>query len=129
MLNFLNQFCTYWGICYDQLKQILQIWTLLNSEASIIIKWFNFALLQSRTRAITKWDDDDDEFFLWYGWPMKGVKSYFQSRSLSEILTISNLWHTTSRIWTCAEPEFRLWWMKLCSSDIHCTTVTESGNS
>ena len=29
---------------------------------------------------------------------------------LSEILTISNLRHAASRIWTCAEPEFRLCW-------------------
>ena len=27
------------------------------------------------------------------------------------------------KIWTCAEPEFRLCWMKLCSSGNHYTTV------
>ena len=26
-------------------------------------------------------------------------------------------------IWTCTEPEFRFWWMKLCSSDNHNTTA------
>ena len=26
-------------------------------------------------------------------------------------------------IWICTEPEFRLWWMKLCSSDNHNTTA------
>ena len=67
-------------------------------------------------------DDDDDELFLWYGWQMKGLYPYFQPGPLSEILTISNLQHATSRIWTCAEPEFRLCWMKLCSSDNHYTT-------
>ena len=36
--------------------------------------------------------------------------------------TISNLRHVASRIWNCAEPEFGLCWMKLCSSDNHCTT-------
>ena len=36
-------------------------------------------------------EDDDDELFLWYGWPTKGVKSYFQLRPLLEILTMSNL--------------------------------------
>ena len=41
----------------------------------------------------------------------------------SEILTIANLRHATSRVWTCAEPEFRLSWMKLCSSDNHYTTA------
>ena len=69
-------------------------------------------------------NDEDDELFLWYGWSAKGVYPYFQSRPLSEILTIVNLWHVTSRIWTCTEPEFRLRWMKLCSSDNHYTINT-----
>ena len=38
---------------------------------------------------------------------------------MSEILTIANLRHATSRAWTCAEPEIRLCWMNLCSSDNH----------
>ena len=42
---------------------------------------------------------------------------------MSEILTIANLRHAASRVWTCAEPEFRLSWMKLCSSDNHHTTA------
>ena len=49
--------------------------------------------------------------------------SYNQPRPLSEILTIANLRHAVSRIWTCAETEFRLSWMKLCSSDNHYTTA------
>ena len=67
-------------------------------------------------------DDDDNELFLWYGWPTKGVKPYFQPGPLSEILTIANLWQAASRTWTCAEPEFRLYWIKLYSSDNHYTT-------
>ena len=39
---------------------------------------------------------------------------------LSEIFTIVNLRHSASRIWTCAEPDFRISWMKMCSSDNHC---------
>ena len=31
-----------------------------------------------------------------------------------------------SRVWTCAEPEFKLSWMKLCSSDNHGATYIES---
>ena len=38
---------------------------------------------------------------------------------LSEIFNIANYRHAASRIWTCAEPQFRLRWMKLCSSDNH----------
>ena len=47
-------------------------------------------------------DDDDVELFLWYGWLTKGVESYFQPGSLSEILTITNLWIAASKIWTYA---------------------------
>ena len=60
-------------------------------------------------------EDDEDELFLWYG--------YFQPGPLSEILTILNLQHAASRIWTCAEAEFRLCWMKLCSNDNHYNTA------
>ena len=41
---------------------------------------------------------DDDELFLWNGWPMKGVKPYFQLGPLSEILTIIYLRLAASRI-------------------------------
>ena len=42
---------------------------------------------------------------------------YFQPGPLSEILTIANLWHAVSKVWTCAESEFRLCWTKLYSID------------
>ena len=48
-------------------------------------------------------NDDDEELFLWYGWPTKEIRD---QGSLSE--TIANLRHAARRIWTCAEPEFRL---------------------
>lgn len=35
----------------------------------------------------------------------------FQLGRLSEILTIANLQYTSSRIWICTEPEFRLCWI------------------
>ena len=44
------------------------------------------------------YDDEDDELFLWYGWPM-------------------------SKILNCTEPEPKLSWIKLCSSDNHYTTA------
>ena len=53
----------------------------------------------------------------------KALYPYFQLKPLSKILTIVNLQHAASKIWTCAEPEFRLSWMKLCRSDNHCTTA------
>ena len=45
---------------------------------------------------------------------------------LPEILTIANLWHAVSRIWTCAEPDFRRSWLKLCNSDNHYMTVPQN---
>ena len=38
---------------------------------------------------------------------------------------IANLWHSMRRVWTCTEPEFRLSWMKLCSSHNHYTMVPQ----
>ena len=55
-------------------------------------------------------NDDDDELFLCYGWPTKGIWPYFQLGPLSEILNMANLRHAPSRVWTCAEPEFRVSW-------------------
>ena len=40
---------------------------------------------------------------------------------LPEILTTANLQHASRRIWTCAEPDFRHFCMKLCSSHNHST--------
>ena len=50
--------------------------------------------------------------------------SFISSRDhCQDICNIGNLQQATCRIWTCAELEFRLSWMKLCSSDNHCTTT------
>ena len=38
------------------------------------------------------------------------------------VFTIVNLQHAANRICSCAEPEFRFWWIKLRSSDNHYTT-------
>ena len=42
-------------------------------------------------------DDGDDELFLWYGWPTKGVLLYFHQGPLSEILTIADIRHAGCR--------------------------------
>ena len=68
---------------------------------------------------------DVDELLLWYDWQ---IFSLFHSGPLSEMLTITNLWHATCRIWTFAGPEFRLCWMKLCNSDNHYTRVPQTSN-
>ena len=43
--------------------------------------------------------------------------------TFSDILTLTNLRLAASRIYICKDPDLRLWWMKLCSSDNHCTTA------
>ena len=68
---------------------------------------------------------DVDGLLLWYDWQ---IFSLFHSRPLSEMLTIANLWHAACRIWTFAGPEFRLCWIKLCSSDNHYTRVPQTSN-
>ena len=52
----------------------------------------------------------------WWWWTIfvewlneKFPVAFFQLGLLSEILIITNLWYAVSRIWTWAEPEFRLW--------------------
>ena len=47
----------------------------------------------------------------------KAFTPYLQPGPLSEILTIANLRHGASKVWNCAESEFRLCWTKLCSID------------
>ena len=37
----------------------------------------------------------------------------------ANVHTITNPQHAGSRIWTYAEPEFRLWWINLYSKDSH----------
>ena len=58
-------------------------------------------------------------------WQAKCVKPYFQWGPLSEIHTISNLRHAANSIRPYVEPEFRLYWRKLCSSDNHCNTAPQ----
>ena len=60
---------------------------------------------------------------LGYDWPRKGLKHDFHPGSLSENFTSTNLRYAASMIWTCAEPEYRLYWMKLRSNDKQSTTV------
>ena len=51
----------------------------------------------------------------------KAFMTYLKPGPISEINTIADIWHAATRVWTWAESEFRLCWMKLCSSDNHYT--------
>ena len=46
---------------------------------------------------------------------------YSQPGPMSNILTITSLWHALTRIWTCTETEFRFCWIKLYHGDNHYT--------
>ena len=95
---------------YSDLEMMLQnIYKLLN--------FFNRYVFQN-------YDDDNDDYDdeLFRG--MVGRRKAF-SLPLLEIATIANLWHSASRIWTCADAEFRFFWMKLCGSNNHYNTAPQ----
>ena len=50
-------------------------------------------------------------------WPMKRCKPYFQLGILLKALTIANIWHSMSRIWTYTESEF------ICFLEWSCAVV------
>ena len=56
---------------------------------------------------------------------MIGVMLFFQVEQMSEILMMANFWPFISKIWACAELEFRLCSVKLCSSDNQYIIVPE----
>ena len=62
-------------------------------------------------------DDDDEELFLWYGWPKK---SFISSRDNCQRSLPSRIFDTPKAGF---EPEFRLCWMKLCITHNHYTTA------
>ena len=103
---------------YNKVPNIIQngIWKYSNWHW----KYYIFLIMRPRTtkfeRVVMMKMINDEELFLRYCWPTKGVYFYFQPGPLSEILTIANLRHAASRIWACAKPGFRLCWIKLCSS-------------
>ena len=68
-------------------------------------------------------EDDDDEMFCCMVDQRKVFSLISSQDHYQRSSPIANLWHATSRIWTCTEPEFRLCWMKLCGSDNHYTTA------
>ena len=90
-------------------------------------KIMDFLVFSGDVRRVVIWIELNCCFFcVVYGWPMKGVKPYFQPGLLSEILTIANLRHAASRISTCAEPEFRLCCAAMWGGSWACSAITES---
>ena len=64
-----------------------------------------------------------DRLFLGNSWLKKGFISI--TGTFVKGSHHCKLQHTASRIWSCAETEFSLWWMKVCISDNHYTTVPQ----
>ena len=92
-----------------------------------LISFFFLSLGFSKSWSFQQW-----WWWWWWWWTIfvewlneKLSVAFFQLGLLSEILIITNLWYAVSRIWTWAEPEFRLWWMKLCSSDNNYTIAPQ----
>ena len=111
--------CLRWKLTKD-LENVRFYWGLWQEKK--LNRWFSSAQTRRPEKNLKKVRYYGfDELFLWHDWPTKGIKIYFQARALSEILTIVNLWQAGNRIWSCAELEFRLCWMKLCSSHNHYT--------
>ena len=69
-------------------------------------------------------DVDDDELFLWYGWPTKGL-ALFPAGTIARDLHHRE--SPTRREQDLNPRRTRLWWMKLCSSDNHYTTAAQCG--
>ena len=53
----------------------------------------------------------------------RNVFSLISSRDHCQRFSPSRVCHAESRAWTCAEPEFRFSWMKLCITDNHYNTL------
>ena len=56
-------------------------------------------------------------------------KALFPAGTIVRNLTSANLWHAASRICTCAEPELRVCFMKLCSSVATAKRLYNQGNN
>ena len=98
------------GIC-DPNK--FRAWYHRSLKGSVLQKWLKTNEFRKTfyLRCITRfWLN-----FLRNDWPTKDTIS-------SQFLTFVNLWHAVNKIWTCADLEFRLCWMKLCSSCNHYTS-------
>ena len=116
-LKILKRCCNAFGTCnspstigYNHLKK--QQGNYFTSLVALnmlwcVITWFFTCLIFDDD------DDDDDELFF----------SLISSRDHCQRSSPSRISDKPSRVWTCAEPEFRLSWMKLCSSDNHYTTT------
>ena len=73
-------------------------------------------------------DDDDDNDYDQRGFcgmvdQRKTFSLIFSLDHCRQRFSQSWISDTPSRIWTCAEPEFRLCWMELCSSDTYITAL------
>ena len=55
----------------------------------------------------------------------KDISAFFPATNI-KILKFTNLSRAASRVWTCEQPEFRLWWMKPCSNEKHFTTAPQT---
>ena len=62
-------------------------------------------------------DDDGDEVFLWTGWSTKDLYALFPDGTF--VRDCHHLWRAASKIWSCTESKFRLYWMRLSCRNNH----------
>ena len=102
--------------CVDQLRC-----SIFNGKIQKYQSWLKREINQSQAGSGNEPSNDYDELFFVEWFPDRRHWTLFPSRTTARI-SHHRRPHAASRIWTCAEPEFRLWWIKLCSSNNHCTT-------
>ena len=87
-------------------------------------RFLKYIIPHIRLNTLCKHDDSDvDELFL-YG--ERRLASFPAGTIVRNSHHLTPFSHTAGRIWLCAEPNFRLCWIKLCSSDNHYTTAPKT---
>ena len=101
--------------------------TISCSHSSQFFVWCFLVFCHKMLQYLPSW-----RWWRWWWWwwivfcgmaDQRKTFSLISSQDHSQRYLPSRIFGTPSRIWTCAEPEFRLCWMKFCSSDNHYTTA------
>ena len=104
-----------------QLKLLkLEIYSLFQTATYLLE---NNQLFLCRPSYLTIYDDADDELFLWYGWLTKRRLALFLAGTIVRDPHLLESPTRREQDFTWTESEFRLCWVKLCSSDNHYTTA------
>ena len=101
---------------------LIVIYTTIQLFVIPFSHYFSFLFLSFATMKVALSSDNELFWIVFVVW-------LTDERRLTLFSAGTNVRHVASRIWTCAEPEFRLIWVKLCYTDNHNTTATSPKNS